>query len=133
MLCSTIPPVFAYHMLNNKKSAPRKVKNSPNITEKVGLGVCEEENPAGPGRAGGLPPVAPGDGRGCSRAGLQTRPGRELGEAGRSRGEAARLGRKRRKKRKRRQGGGREEGAAHARGRPGVLARRPASEVVEKQ
>lgn len=129
MLCSTIPPVFAYHMLNNKKSAPRKVKNSPNITEKVGLGVCEEENPSGPGRAGGLPPVAPGDGR--DAAGQGCKPGR-AGSWGKRGGPGAKLpgwgGRG-----GRRGGGGREEGAAHARGRPGVLARRPASEVVEKQ
>lgn len=129
MLCSTIPPVFAcstYRMLDNnnkeKKSTPWKAKNSPNTTKKVGLGGREEESPSVRGWAGGYP----GGARGCKpgRAGSwgeRGGPGAKLpgwgGRGGRGGGGF----------------GGREEGGAHARGRPGVLARRPASEVVEKQ
>lgn len=126
MLCSTIPPVFAYRMLdnnNNKKKALRGKLKTPQIPPKRSvLEAVRRKTPlwgAGPGAASGVRgdanPAGPGAG------GKGGGPGAKLpgwgGRGGRGGGGF----------------GGREEGGAHARGRPGVLARRPASEVVEKQ
>lgn len=85
-----------------------------------------------PGRAGPGRGAAPGGARGweAMQQGRAANPagpgagGKRGGPGAKLPGWGGRGGRR---------GGGREEGAAHARGRPGVLARRPASEVVEKQ